>query len=877
MKAVLSIIFVCFFWVSKSQETKIKRILTGDITAQQSVGYARVYVSLNNKVLGYTFADEKGYFVVEYQTDKDSVVLNISRIGFKKKVLKISTDIKYIKAKLDVSDKTEFKEIVVTADKKAIIDRGDTIKYAVSAFADGTEINAEDILAKLPGITVDKKSGKIKYQGKEIKKILLDGDDLTDNNYKVLSKNLAAEWLDEVEILQHFTDTRLYHGIKKSEEIAINLRLKEDAKAPLFGSVEVGIGGWRKPDKYLAKAELLSYLKKLKIFTHGEMSNTGVDIEAYSMESYMSSQLKYKGFLGATPYLNDQLYLPDFFKKEFFTFNQGQFLSNSFIFKPSNKTSVKNLTTLYHNDQNFNFSNYIRYLFPDNSISSFFEEQFQNQIELNLFQDLKIEHQISKSKDITTRFQIKKKNNNLDTKNYSDSLNDINSLSNTGDLELFASVSYINKFANNWVSTTKIEVGAEKFEENFRFDSITSLQNINVGLQNIAQNYYNLSLSTEVNGVALKSWYLSVSTGILRTSSDILASVQGINNFDYSLLYHKYVISSLNSGVLIDKKIKFLKFSLGARLRNLLIEYKSSKKTETLIEPTISVLMDKKIADLLYLKIKTLYNFEYSFIEPYQLIKAPLFTNYRTINSFQADAFVPSKNNILTASIQVRENRKSNITALAQWLYLTSENILTDNITYPLNIEYNNRTQNGSFSEIVSIYSLSKYFRLIKSSIKISYNSDIIKTPLIINSYFSTNLLDISTLSITSGTSLFKRKLNLSLAYKLNKVSSTWSSDENVLDYSRYFIKARISLSKNISWATDYSLLYFSDLNYQASILNSVIKIDKPKKKFSYTIKCNNILNTKAVKIIYLRPSLYSATNYPLQERFIIATLRYRF
>jgi len=57
----------------------------------------------------------------------------------------------------------------------------------------------------------------------------------------VLSKNLSADWLEEVEILKHFTNSRLVQGIQQSEEFAINLKLKEDAKSPLFGTVDAGV------------------------------------------------------------------------------------------------------------------------------------------------------------------------------------------------------------------------------------------------------------------------------------------------------------------------------------------------------------------------------------------------------------------------------------------------------------------------------------------------------------------------------------------------------------------------------------------------------------------------------------------------------------
>jgi hypothetical protein len=878
MRLIFVFLLSCALIFAKAQNNKTKRTLVGDIYAkQQSVAYARVYIQSKTQIiLGYAFADEHGHFSIEYSTGDDSVYVNISRIGYAKKQLIISSTRQYLKTELSVSEQTEFKEITVVADKKAITERGDTVSYAVNKFTDGTEVNAEDILAKLPGVSVDKKSGKIKYQGKEIKKILLDGDDLTDNNYKVLSKNLAADWLEEVDILRHFTDSRLYHGIKKSDEVAINIKLKKEAKAPLFGTLEAGVGGWDKLDKYLARAELLSYLKKLKIFAHAESSNTGIDVEAYDMEGYMSNNLEYKGFISSKPYLNDQLSAPDFFKEEQFTFNQGHFLSNSMIYKPNEKTRIKSLTTLFNNKQNYDFSNRLVYLFPELGNSSLTERQIQDQFEFELFQDIKIEHQISKSQDFNTRIQIKKNFNELNTQNYADSLNDLASLSKTDNTEMFAAISYINKFADKWVLTSDFEAGFEYLDEDLQFDSLNTQSSVK-GIQNTTQKYFNLGFSSKLDGILFNDWYTSVSLAWLRTQSGLSAHAQSFADWNYNWPNKNYLRNNFYAEVFINKKIKCYKFSFGTRFKNPYINYESKQNAKVLIEPTISFIVDKTFADLIKLNLKLLSNIEYLLTKPFQLIGIPLFVNYRTINSFEAYPFQESKHNFNVASITIRENRKTNISANAKWMYIVSDNILTDNISYPSNLEFNQKIQGGNTTEFVSMYALDKYFSFIKSSIKISYNYDIISSPLSINNYSSTNLTKISTFSVSSGTSLFNRKANLSLAFNQNNISGIWNNETNSLKYRNYFVKLRVNLTKNISWWADYNAIEFEHSGNYVFLLNSVMKINTTKKKFSYTLKCNNILNKESVEIINLNPTMYSATIYPLQGRFLLAAIKYKF
>ena len=483
MRYVLIIIVSLACYNAFSQEIALKSYsISGNIKDEISrpVEYAQVLVqSAQGNIIAYTQSDSLGHYNISYTTDLDSIVLMISRLGFLPKLTKLSVSEKKYDTHLQRANESYLKEIVVN-DRNPIEVEGDTISYLPSAFTDGTETNVEDVLEKLPGISVDKGSGKIKYQGKEIKKILLDGDDLTGSNYKVLSKNLSADWLGEVEILKHFTDSRLLHGIKQSEEVAINLKLKEGTKSPLFGTVMFGGGT---TSKYTSKAELLSYLKRLKLFAIGVANNTGKDMETYNLETYSSSELKYNGFLMADKILDNELLPPEFFGKENFTFHEGQFISNSMVIKPSRKLNIRSTTTLYNNRLNFNFKDSTSYFLPDGLNISLKQQQKQTQKPLELFQDIKFDYQLSKKEDLLTRVQFKNSEKqiiSLIESNYGNYYQD----ELKEQVQFFGSLSYINKLNSNWALITDFQFGLEQLNENLELveipiTSTITEQNIN--------------------------------------------------------------------------------------------------------------------------------------------------------------------------------------------------------------------------------------------------------------------------------------------------------------------------------------------------------------------------------------------------------------
>src|SRR5690606_5979425 len=96
----------------------------------------------------------------------------------------------------------------------------DTIIFKASAFTDGTEQTVEDLLKKIPGVYIDS-DGTIKVGNQEIEKLMVDGDDLFEKGYRVLSKNMPAYPIERVELFQNYSNNPLLKNIEDSNNVAL--------------------------------------------------------------------------------------------------------------------------------------------------------------------------------------------------------------------------------------------------------------------------------------------------------------------------------------------------------------------------------------------------------------------------------------------------------------------------------------------------------------------------------------------------------------------------------------------------------------------------------------------------------------------------------
>jgi hypothetical protein len=131
----------------------------------------------------------------------------------------------------------ELEEVIVKAKKYPFQINGDTTRFDVDSYKDGTERKVEDVLKKLPGIQVNEVSGEVKYKGKSIETVLLGGDNLFDYNYSLGTKNINVDIIDGVEAIENYSSNPLLNGLEGKDKVALNLKLKK-GKTDLSGNLE---------------------------------------------------------------------------------------------------------------------------------------------------------------------------------------------------------------------------------------------------------------------------------------------------------------------------------------------------------------------------------------------------------------------------------------------------------------------------------------------------------------------------------------------------------------------------------------------------------------------------------------------------------------
>ena len=134
------------------------------------------------------------------------------------------------------------KEAVVTGVRAAVVAKQDTIEFNADSFHTSTNSTVDQLLKKLPGVEVGS-DGSITSNGKSITKILIDGKEFFADDPQMATKNLPANMVDKVQVIDRKSDLARLTGIDDGEEeTVINLRVKKDMNNGWFGNISAGYG-----------------------------------------------------------------------------------------------------------------------------------------------------------------------------------------------------------------------------------------------------------------------------------------------------------------------------------------------------------------------------------------------------------------------------------------------------------------------------------------------------------------------------------------------------------------------------------------------------------------------------------------------------------
>lgn len=249
---------------------------------------ATIYLSSvkDSSVIDYTISGKSGLWELKTRKVESPVFLKISFLGlsnYKEQFDKIDKDKDFGTTKLaDAS--TELSEVVIESEIPPIRIKKDTLEFNASSFKVRPDANVEALLKQLPGVEIDSE-GKIKVNGKEVNRILVNGKPFFDADGQIAIKNLPAEIIDKVQVSDTKTRKEELSGRKASgDNASINLTLKKDRNKGIFGKFTAGYGS----DRRYELSSFINYFKdKMKISATAASNN--INATNFSMNEAFGS------------------------------------------------------------------------------------------------------------------------------------------------------------------------------------------------------------------------------------------------------------------------------------------------------------------------------------------------------------------------------------------------------------------------------------------------------------------------------------------------------------------------------------------------------------------------------------------------------------
>ena len=263
--------------------------MSGTVVDKESneplTGASVIVKGADGKIKKYATSKGDGGFAISLLSVA-SCRLEVSMMSFAKQSIPLDSVSFPLTIQLEPGT-TLLKEVTVKADR--IREQGDTITYNVGSFAQQQDRSIGDVLKRMPGINVEQ-SGKIQYQGEDINKFYIEGSDLLGGKYGIATNGISHEDVGAVEVMENHQPMQVLSGISFSDKAAINLKLKNKAKATWSFHGNAGGGYSWQPDGAIWDGELfaMAVMPNFQNITTFKTNNIGEDLSAQATDFFAS-------------------------------------------------------------------------------------------------------------------------------------------------------------------------------------------------------------------------------------------------------------------------------------------------------------------------------------------------------------------------------------------------------------------------------------------------------------------------------------------------------------------------------------------------------------------------------------------------------------
>jgi hypothetical protein len=344
LKAFLLYVSCCFCTAAAAQQSLVCKVIAsgGEIISSAYIKGATCDDAAKTTIFQLSRA---GIIRLGLPENQSCWILDVLAHGYKGQQLRLNRqDIRAndtIVVQLEKKEAVVLPDVVVRSKVLPITIKNDTTNYKIEKFVNGTERKLQDILEKLPGIEVNKKTGEIRFKGKPIEALMLDGDDLFGKNYQTGSKNISASMIEGVQAIENFSDNYVLKNFEKEEKVALNIKLK---KTGLKVNLNLDAGTGTLNDTGLASdynLNLLGLNREHKFFAMGSYNNIGLNRSVKNFSGNVRNMAQREN----TPYLVPK-FLPE---SNFMTPLENQRVNNNSelfgnyngLFKLGERMSIK--------------------------------------------------------------------------------------------------------------------------------------------------------------------------------------------------------------------------------------------------------------------------------------------------------------------------------------------------------------------------------------------------------------------------------------------------------------------------------------------------------------------------------------------------------
>ena len=285
MNRVITYLIFLFVAVSAEAQVNVSGTVVDKDSNEPLTGASVIVKGADGKIKKYATSKGDGGFAMSLPAVA-GCRLEVSMMSFAKQSIPLDSVAFPLNVYLEPGT-TLLKEVTVKADR--IREQGDTITYNVGSFAQQQDRSIGDVLKRMPGIDVAN-NGKIQYQGEDINKFYIEGSDLLGGKYGIATNGISHEDVGAVEVMENHQPMQVLSGISFSDKAAINLKLKNKAKATWSFHGDAGSGYSWQPDGAIWDGELfaMAVMPNFQNITTFKTNNIGEDLSAQATDFFAS-------------------------------------------------------------------------------------------------------------------------------------------------------------------------------------------------------------------------------------------------------------------------------------------------------------------------------------------------------------------------------------------------------------------------------------------------------------------------------------------------------------------------------------------------------------------------------------------------------------